>query len=819
MNTQAEEQLQGLHRSSGGAIQLLATSEDDGYTRLTVSLDTRGIVSRPGGIKVRNREQFVISVRDSYPFTAPSVHVRHARWAGTAHVQWACVLCIYAAPSVEWDPSDGMRGYIDRLMLWLKRAAEGTLDPDGQPLHPPVAYTTKQAGNLVIHPDLGDRVPWHTAEDTTEAAFVFAWCVQDGERVDVLEWLTFVEVRSRVTADEYQGRDSSGRPYFVAVSAMINGQIGFEYPATAAALIAGLTKQGIDKADLVLGIARASLFNSILKDIAGLGDTEGAFPTVVLIVTPGRRVEGSRLLGHISGWKFDELGGKIADLLGETVFSPTSDVGPKVLKLALDWIGQVGTAWMRVFEDRPEVTHRRDENTSAQFLAGKRVLVLGCGAIGAPIAESCVRAGTTAVTVIDSGKVGPGLLVRQAYNDSDIGSFKAEALAKRLSGIRRDLDVEATVGNAIDAIADYSNIQGYDLVIDATADTGVRAAIERARTDSGEPWPDLVTVLIGHEAERGVVVVSPKGAAAGGTDGLRRTAVRAQSEGLSGWADVLTDFFPTAPRTDLFFPEPGCSSPTFVGAFHEVTALATMMLDAALDELRADKPALAVAAVRLPTTAYTTASVLRWAPDWVMRDQSGKYEIRVSAAAIAEMRAEARRGARVRGRAVETGGMLLGQIDEATGIVSIDTAAGPPPDSFLSAQFFDHGTDGTQAVVDYYRARTAGATGFVGIWHTHPYGRAWPSATDENGMADILSFTDTGSRAFMLILGGRTEEWEGFVDEGTRPGLYAEVVTRSTARRPQLNGIVAPSAGGVFPGGYGWVPPNDDRGSLKGQRR
>jgi hypothetical protein len=38
---------------------------------------------------------------------------------------------------------------------------------------------------------------------------------------------------------------------------------------------------------------------------------------------------------------------------------------------------------MRVLEDRPEITGRRDEGLPSNWLAGKRVLVLGCGALGA----------------------------------------------------------------------------------------------------------------------------------------------------------------------------------------------------------------------------------------------------------------------------------------------------------------------------------------------------------------------------------------------------------------------------------------------------
>ena len=67
--------------------------------------------------------------------------------------------CLYAAPSVEWVPSGGMDSFIERLAAWVVRAAEGTLDPDGQPLHPPVAYPTAGAGVAVVHPDVRQSGP------------------------------------------------------------------------------------------------------------------------------------------------------------------------------------------------------------------------------------------------------------------------------------------------------------------------------------------------------------------------------------------------------------------------------------------------------------------------------------------------------------------------------------------------------------------------------------------------------------------------------------------------------------------------------------
>lgn len=194
----------------------------------------------------------------------------------------------------------------------------------------------------------------------------------------------------------------------------------------------------------------------------------------------------------------------------------------------------------------------------------------------------------------------------------------------------------------------------------------------------------------------------------------------------------------------------------------------------------------------------------RWPNDHVIAGD--RYEVRISATAMAEMRAETRRGMRTRGERVETGGMLLGSFDEAVGCVYVDTAAGPSPDSVLSAVSFAHGTQGTQDLVEHHRGRSINRVGFVGMWHTHPHGPARPSSTDEAGMGWIVSPSGTGRRALMLILGGDTPIWDRWLKDAQMPNVYARVVDRDD----QLNTLAAaalqaPTAvvnGVSFPGGF-----------------
>ena len=416
----AAVQLAALEQSTRGAVQVLAELEDD--DAFLISLDTGG-VSRGPGVQVRGRERFRISVPSVFPFEPPSVRVDHRRWQGTPHVQWGKVLCLYAAPSVEWNPAEGMRGFVERLLGWVERAAAGDLDPEGQPLHPPVEYSRAQAGQLVVHPDLGERVPWQDPAEPPAVA-LYAWCVRDGKRVEVREWLTPAQVVQRLTSDGVGRRvDDHGRRGFLAATLLLNTELSWEYPATTRALAAEMASSGYPGDQLLLTLARTAALNQILAARAPVEVSDPTTPVpeaaapvtdsvpdpvIVMVGTPSRRVSGDTRVAHLVAWQLDDLGARMTRLLRDYDVFSTESLDSEVGDLGREWLDFARVAWMKVYELRPEVTHRRDEHTPAAWLAGKRILVLGCGALGAPIAEHCVRAGAHRITVLDSGVGHPG---------------------------------------------------------------------------------------------------------------------------------------------------------------------------------------------------------------------------------------------------------------------------------------------------------------------------------------------------------------------------------------------------------------------------
>ena len=809
----AADQLAEIVDRSDGAVEILRgpyRPEAGQSAVIDIALDCTGLAAATAGLRLRAREPFSIEISPEFPFTVPQVRVPHTRWAGVPHVQWQTIICLYAAPSVEWVPADGMRGLLDRLIHWLRQAAAGNLDPDGQPLHPPVAYASPAAGVAVVRPDLPGTGSGPVTGSAGSPQLMVAVCRQDRQdRADVTAWITPDQWKRRYQTAELSGDlGIDGNRLLGAAAIILTRDIGFEYPDKAGPLLAGLKDAGTDPAALLGLLGTVAAINARLDAVHALqGQELPARPLCLFVGTPSRRAADSdhRLI-HLVCWRLDEVGQK---LLATARLSGTDD--HQLARATAGWLEQATTTWIPVMEARPEVTLRRDAGSSASWLAGKRVLILGCGALGAPAAEICVRAGAAEVTVADNGIVRPGILVRQPYQDADIGQYKAAVLARRLNQVHADERVAALPQDIITTVlTEQMPASRFDLVIDAAANAAVTSRLEYCRGQSPANWPPVMTMVIGHDARRGILALSRPGASGAGRDILRKLGLAASGDQAGRLADVADDFFPEQPRGELFQPEPGCSDPTFTGSAAEASALAAHLMAAGLDALagraghHADQP-MSAAVVRLDAAcgAGETAGTawFGWPDDVIARDQAAGYEVRLSPAAIREMRAESARGARVRGRDIETGGMLLGETDDACRCIWIDMATGPPPDSRLSACHFDHGTGGVQELVDHYRARSRQVTVFAGMWHTHPDHVAQPSPTDTTGMQRLLAGLGA-PRAVMVILGGQQQAWSAWLHDGQPPGIYARLARHDPASTPHSPAVPAEHGSPAWPGGF-----------------
>ncbi|GAA3289137.1 hypothetical protein GCM10020295_00270 [Streptomyces cinereospinus] len=222
------------------------------------------------------------------------------------------------------------------------------------------------------------------------------------------------------------------------------------------------------------------------------------------------------------------------------------------------------------------------------------------------------------------------------YTDADIGHYKASVLADRLNRIDpHTTRVEALVGDITTRLSGL-DLHTFDLIWDCTANRIVRARLERARRTDAAPWPHLATLMIGHHATRGLAALSPRGATGGGADVLRRTALAAHTDATHVFDDLIEDFFPTQPPTELFQPEPGCSDTTFTGSAADVTALAGQLVAGILHALAAlaDRRTMATLIVRMPVGPTVAQPAgprwLTWPDDTLVTDEATGYDVRIT---------------------------------------------------------------------------------------------------------------------------------------------------------------------------------------------
>ncbi len=115
--------------------------------------------------------------------------------------------------------------------------------------------------------------------------------------------------------------------------------------------------------------------------------------------------------------------------------------------------------------------YQRNKNTISEaeqiILAGKKAAVIGCGGLGAYIAEMLCRMGVGELSLVDYDVIDPGNLNRQIISHTqNIGLKKVFELEKRLILINPDIRVKA-----LDAKFSGENaheiLKGADIVMDA----------------------------------------------------------------------------------------------------------------------------------------------------------------------------------------------------------------------------------------------------------------------------------------------------------------------------------------------------------------
>lgn len=113
-------------------------------------------------------------------------------------------------------------------------------------------------------------------------------------------------------------------------------------------------------------------------------------------------------------------------------------------------------------------------------IAASRVLVVGAGGLGCPVALYLGASGVGHLTIADGDVVDLTNLQRQiGHADSRIGQNKARSLAQSVREINPEIDVVA-IASRLEGSALQQTVAEVDLVVDASDNFATRHAINRA---------------------------------------------------------------------------------------------------------------------------------------------------------------------------------------------------------------------------------------------------------------------------------------------------------------------------------------------------
>jgi hypothetical protein len=784
---QALETLHSIARASDSAltVDLDYQGLHGYYLVVRVYLSSASLRSSEQGIKLEDWEPIDILIPEDFPYASPIA------WAGRdfpdlPHQAVGSGFCVRVEDG-NWDPTAGMRGFIRAVIDTYQHIALGTLQGHLQPWRPTVGTVGYQGeGWAVIKADVsltgrtasGDWRQWAIGRQINES------------RIDIVEWLDVVD--NAATPDDLTEAltekltriNAETSEAFLIPAVSMAKPVAVEYSHSWPELLDRLEAQGVERVPLLGHLAQAAAINQPSSD----GEERAAVLFRVAADTEptaagqDARFAVARLTQRHIGFLADLLVvAQAAQAVQDDGASPGEFLAAVMEKLPAAALAEpvdASVPWIRVYDGRRESVLSRAAGRPTERLAGKQVLLLGCGGLGAPIAEHCVRSGAARLHVVDSGTVSPGVLSRQPYEDADIGKPKAEVLAGRLGRIRPAAEITASVADVISAdLFNGPDLGRYDLVIDATANRSVATRIERARREQRDLWPALITVAISQRATHGVAAVTPQGTTGAGVDLLRRLGLKTcMSTALS---DAYTAFFPPESSRLNFRPDASCSDTTFIGSSTDLSTLAAQLLRTALTRLDLTPHASgngstcrSLGVVRLGHDDESQAALvmLDLPPDRVVADHRRMYEVRVDETAMETIREHVRASVNGRtGGAGVTGGLLLGQFDSTCRVAWVSQATGLPRGCSASPLKIDRDADDVRDFLADRGSRSGGLLTLIGFWHTHVGGSAEPSQVDVETVRQTA--TSPGWRPASALLLELTVAEDRSVGESGSPWL------------------------------------------------
>ena len=155
--------------------------------------------------------------------------------------------------------------------------------------------------------------------------------------------------------------------------------------------------------------------------------------------------------------------------------------------------------------DRRWTLARDHQSEQLEVLTRRRVVVFGCGSVGAPIIELLARAGIGSIEVVDPDLIRPENISRHPLGIQSNGGYKATEFCQRLKNSVPGVKITPHTMTAQSWLAGGHPLP--DLILDCTGDRAVRMATAHARARGLAPVPNMMIWMEPFGAAAHVVTV------------------------------------------------------------------------------------------------------------------------------------------------------------------------------------------------------------------------------------------------------------------------------------------------------------------------
>ncbi|MES2062583.1 MAG: Mov34/MPN/PAD-1 family protein [Bacteroidota bacterium] len=360
-------------------------------------------------------------------------------------------------------------------------------------------------------------------------------------------------------------------------------------------------------------------------------------------------------------------------------------------------------------------------------------LVAGCGALGSRIALHLGKSGYTDMWFADDDTLMPHNFVRHPLSVKYLNKNKADALSDEINDLYEDSSKKAFgfPTRADFTVSHVGEKKIFKRIFDFTASPTFAQLLAVSK------FHEDVTVLKAYISDFGKLgLLLIEGAQRNPRHDDLQVLLYYQAIENPSIEDWLTREFNAAEKTTNIMVGLGCNSETTVLSDEEVACHSSILSSLIRQNLKGQPLEFGqVFTNRLFTEPHfhtQTAGLSFKKLDVYNAVNDASWQVR-----FANDMTERLNKQMAAASPMETGGLFIGSCNYKTKTIHVVDLIDAPPDSHANEVCFFRGIDGLADKLDVINEKTGNQLGYVGEWHSHPKGPGGPSATD---MATVKKF-------------------------------------------------------------------------------